>query len=88
VQSTSTGILMLGYIDQQKAKEKGFTHQGKYFGISLWITDSHRPTIAAKWPPMEYIISFFSRSEKWIKEHFFPNMKHRHHVNGVKIIGS
>ena len=81
---------MLGYINQKEAEKKGFTHEGTYFGISLWITNSHtnRPVIKAKWAPMEYAISFFSQSERLIKDKFFPNKKHRHHVDNVSAIGS
>jgi hypothetical protein len=79
---------MFGYMDQNKAIQVGFTHQGKYYGIPLWITDSQRPMIVAKWYPMEHIISFLQQSEVFIKSRFFPSRKHRHQLTNVKAIGS
>lgn len=74
-------------MDQHQAKAVGFTHQGKYFGIPLWITDSQRPMIVAKWYPMESIISLLQRTEVYIKSNFFPRRKHLHQLTNVKAIG-
>lgn len=77
---------MFGYMDKNEAKAIGFTHQGKYFGIPLWLTHSQRPMIAAKWYPMEFIISFLQRAEVYVKSRWFPTRKHLHQLTDIRSI--
>ena len=79
---------MFGYMDQKQALAVGFTHQGKYFGIPLWITHSQRPMIVAKWYPMEMVISVLQHTEVAIKKRFFPGRKHLHSLTDIKAIGT
>lgn len=50
---------MFGYMTEQQAKQQGFTHHGSYFGIPIWISDEDCPMVAAKWAPMEYVMTLF-----------------------------
>lgn len=50
---------MLGYISAKKAKELGFTHHGKYYGIPLWIAPDSDFMVATKWAPMELVMTVF-----------------------------
>lgn len=70
-------------MDKNEAKAVGFTHQGKYFGIPLWLTHSQRPVIKAKWYPMEFIISALQNFEFYLKTRWFPKRKFRHHLTDV-----
>jgi hypothetical protein len=79
---------MLGYMGKQEAKAIGFTHQGRYFGIPLWITNSQRPMIVAKWYPMELMVTLLQQSEIYVKLKLFPRKKHLHQLTNVKAIGS
>jgi len=77
---------MLGYMRKNEARAIGFTHQGYYFGIPLWLTKSERPMIVAKWYPMEFIITFLQRSEVFIRCRLTPLKRHRHHLTSIKSI--
>ncbi len=77
---------MFGYMDRRKAKAVGFTHQGKYYGIPLWITVSQRPTIAAKWYPMEFIVSVLQRTDIFIKTKLLCGRKHLHQLTHIEAI--
>lgn len=77
---------MFGYIDKKQAKAIGFTHQGCYYGIPLWITHSDRPMIVAKWYPMEFIISTLEFADRLIGSLFFPTKPHNHQLTAVRLI--
>lgn len=77
---------MFGYIDKKQARAIGFTHQGCYYGIPLWITHSDRPMIVAKWYPMEFLISVLQFADKWTALIFFPSRTHQHQLTSVKVI--
>ncbi len=50
---------MIGYMTKKEALAIGFTHHGSYYGIPIWISDETYPMVAAKWAPMEFLISTF-----------------------------
>jgi hypothetical protein len=51
---------MLGYMTKAKAKAHGFTHNGSYYGLPVWIGDPHgRCMVATKWAPLELVMSLF-----------------------------
>ena len=77
---------MFGYINKNKAKSVGFTHQGRYFGIPLWLTYSQTPMMAAKWGPMEWIISFLQLTERSFIAIFMPGDEFTYQVSAVKLI--
>lgn len=77
---------MFGYIDKKAAKESGFTHQATYYGIPLWLIVSKQTIIAAKWPPMELMISFLQSSEVYLKTKWFPWVMTRHSLMNVEAI--
>lgn len=77
---------MLGYMGKSEALAIGFTHQGRYYGIPLWITDSQRPMIVAKWAPMEVLITGLQRFELWLVKNFFPSRKFCHQLTNVRAI--
>lgn len=64
---------MLGYITEKQALEIGFTHHGSYYGIPIWISDDAYPLVAAKWAPMEYLITAGHYIEGFIQSVFYPN---------------
>lgn len=48
----------LGYMRQDDALAHGFTHHGNMYGVPCWIgMNSGGPMVAAKWGPMEHVIS-------------------------------
>lgn len=48
---------MFGYITKEEARSAGFTHHGLYYGVPIWISDDACPMVAAKWAPMEFMIT-------------------------------
>lgn len=63
---------MLGFITEREALQNGFTNHGKYFGIPIWITTEDVPMVAAKWGPMEYVISAIHFIEGILSSVFYP----------------
>lgn len=60
----------------KQAKGQGFTHHGKYFGIPVWIgglEDSDGLLVAAKWAPLECLMSLFHGIEGLLRDIFFPD---------------
>ncbi len=66
---------MLGYMTEKQALEHGFTHHGSYYGIPVWIADATEDglMVAAKWAPMEYIMTMAHYVEGFMREIMFPN---------------
>lgn len=68
---------MLGYMTAREAIENGFTNHGSYYGIPCWIgginsyDDGLR--VAAKWAPMEYLMTLFHVIEANLRPLKFPN---------------
>lgn len=51
---------MLGYMTKKDAISHGFTNHGSYYGVPLWMSDdADCPMVAAKWAPMELVITLF-----------------------------
>lgn len=50
---------LLNYIRQADALAEGFTHHGDMYGVPCWVgdVDGEGPMVAAKWGPMEHVIS-------------------------------
>jgi hypothetical protein len=63
---------MLGYMTKKEALTIGFTHHGSYYGIPIWISDDYIPMVAAKWAPMEYLMTFFHIMEGLMHSYFHP----------------
>jgi hypothetical protein len=67
---------MLGYMTAKQALASGFTHHGKYFGIPLWVGNPDDPNggmlVAAKWAPMEYVMTAFHYVEGFMRSVLFP----------------
>lgn len=49
----------MGYMTAQHTLTEGFTHHGKMYGVPCWIgePDGFAPMVAAKWAPMELMLS-------------------------------
>lgn len=77
---------MLGYMGKSQALAVGLTHQGRYYGIPLWITNSQRPMVVAKWAPLEVLISGLEVAEIWLIKTFFPRKKFNHQLTNVRVI--
>ena len=65
---------MLGYMTKREALANGFTHHGSYYGIPLWLAP-YNPDfpVAAKWAPLEWLMSAFTFIEQTISSLVFPN---------------
>lgn len=64
---------MLGYMTEREAKENGFTHHGKYFGIPVWVAPDNDFMVATKWAPMEYVMTAFHYIEGFLRSMFYPD---------------
>ncbi|GAP66263.1 hypothetical protein MBSD_n1567 [Mizugakiibacter sediminis] len=66
---------MLGYMTARQARAAGFTHHGKYFGVPIWIgdLDSFSPVVAAKWAPMEAVMTLFHHIEATLHALRYPD---------------
>lgn len=63
----------LRYMTAEKAKEMGFTHHGKYFGIPCWLADMDGGMmVATKWMPFEYVFPLFCHIEGTLRDLFYP----------------
>jgi hypothetical protein len=64
---------MLGYMTAKEALASGFTHHGKYFGIPVWVGNpGEEMLVAAKWAPMEYLMTAFHHIEGFMRSVLFP----------------
>lgn len=63
---------MLGYMTAREALKAGFTHHGKIFFIPIWITDEECPMVAAKWSPLEYLITPVEMVALFIRSIMYP----------------
>lgn len=52
------------YTTEKKAKQYGFTHHGRYYGVPVWIALSDEPTVTAKFAPFNYLVELFSYMEE------------------------
>lgn len=77
---------MFGYIDRQKARSVGFTHQGTYFGIPLWLTSSTIPMVSAKWMPLELVVTLLRHIERIVKLAIQVDTEQMHQVKRVRAI--
>lgn len=50
---------LLNYMRQEEALANGFTHHGEMYGVPCWVgdVDAEGPMVAAKWGPLEHVIS-------------------------------
>lgn len=64
---------MFGYITLKKAHSVGFTHYGKYYGIPVWLAPEKNFLVAAKWKPLEHLISIFLQIEVFLRQLHFPH---------------
>ena len=72
------GLCDLSYMTGREAKSKGFTHHGSYYGIPCWIgglTAQYDDglMVAAKWAPMEHLMTVFHYLEANLRPLKFPN---------------
>ena len=65
--SRTTIANALGYMTALDALSEGFTHHGKMYGVPCWIgePDHPAPMVAAKWAPMELVISLGHMLTGW-----------------------
>lgn len=57
-----------------EAKAEGFTHHGSYYGIPIWIgLVGEAPLVAAKWFPLEYLMTVFNHIEGIVRETMWPD---------------
>ena len=64
---------MLGYMNEKQAKEYGFTHYGKYYGIPIWMAPEKGMMIATKWTPLEYLMTVFHYIEGFMDAILYPD---------------
>lgn len=66
---------MFGYMSAKEAKAQGFTHHGKYFGIPVWLGNPEQEgmAVAAKWAPMEHVLTLFHYIEGFMRAVLFPD---------------
>ena len=63
-----------GYMTAKEALGNGFTHHGTYFGIPLWVAPENPDfPVAAKWAPMECIVTAAMLIECTMRSCFFPD---------------
>lgn len=68
--------MMLGYMTARDALEQGFTHHGEYFGIPVWLGNpGEGMMVAAKWAPMEYVMTIAHYVEGFLRSVFFPDQE-------------
>jgi hypothetical protein len=66
--------MMLGYMTAKEAVANGFTNHGKYYGIPVWIADDEEGLmVAAKWAPMEYVMTAAHYVEGFMRSVLFPD---------------
>ena len=64
---------MFGYMTKKEALELGFTHNGTYYGIPIYITPGEYPRVSVKFLPFEYVFDFFSWLEfKLVEYNLYP----------------
>lgn len=65
---------MLGYMTANKAAEAGFTHEGSYYGIPLWLggIEGDVLMVATKWAPLECLMPLASWIEGMLNAAFYP----------------
>jgi hypothetical protein len=64
---------MLWYMTAEKAKQEGFTHHGKYYGIPVWIGDPDGDCmVATKWAPLEPLMTLFHYIEGFMHSMMHP----------------
>ncbi|WP_422451956.1 hypothetical protein [Endozoicomonas sp. ALC066] len=66
---------MMGFISRKEAISLGCTHQGRYYGVPLWLGNIHGEpvTMMAKWSPLEVVIELNSYIEMLLSDLFFPD---------------
>ena len=70
---------MLGWMSADKAKAKGFTHHGSYYGVPIYLgfagdpqTDMEEgPMVAVKWMPLDLVFDLFSLMEQVFRPMMF-----------------
>lgn len=68
--------MILGLMSAREALEEGFTHHARYFGIPVWFAEEGDGCrIAAKWPPMDYVIPIFADIEQFIALAFLSDQE-------------
>lgn len=65
---------MLGYMTQKEARENGFTHHGRYFGIPMWMSPASREAVT-KWAPMDFVVAAVHLVEGFLRSAFYPNRR-------------
>ena len=63
---------MLGYMTIAEAKENGFTHHAKYYGLPCYVSDDADFTVAVKWAPLDYLFLVVSAIEGFISQIMWP----------------
>ena len=60
-------------VTEKQALQIGFTHHGSYYGVPIWISDDSFPMVAAKWAPMEFLITVNHYLESFYQSMFHPD---------------
>lgn len=64
---------MLGYMTKAKAKEVGFTHEGNYYFVPLYLAWADGQLhVGAKWAPLELFMPLISGLEILVCAIFTP----------------
>lgn len=50
---------MIGYMTNKEAIGHGFTHNGTYYWIPIYITPGEYPMVSVKFLPFEFLFDFF-----------------------------
>lgn len=66
VVTTRASAKMTWYMSKAEALNEGFTHNGSYFGIPVYMTLENEPIVAAKFMPFEYLMPIFMHIEGFL----------------------
>lgn len=68
-------LKLLGYMTAREALRDGFTHHGSYYGIPVWVAIDGPDglVVAAKWGPLEYVMTVLHYIEGILRTVFYPD---------------
>ena len=76
---------MLGYLTRKKAKELGYKHGGRYYGIPVYFTEINEEEdgpitqIAASWAPLDFLMLLVVEIEQTVLNTLWPHEEHSFH---------
>jgi hypothetical protein len=66
---------MFGYMAAKMAKSHGFTNHGSCYGVPVWITEGDAPMVAAKFAPLEHLITLVQIAESLMYQFVYPDQE-------------